>query len=49
VFIMAIITNIMNLLSVAAYPQLVVKGSIIILAVLLRSISDRSSDKLSAK
>lgn len=49
VFIMAIITNIMNLLSVAAYPQLVVKGAIMLLAVLLRSVTDKTSDKMSAK
>jgi len=49
VFIMAVITNIMNLLSVAAYPQLVVKGTIMLLAVLLRSITDKTTDKMSAK
>lgn len=49
VFIMAVITNIMNLLSIAAYPQLVVKGLIMVMAVLIRSISDRKSDKASAR
>lgn len=49
VFIMAVITNIMNLMSVAAYPQLVIKGMIMIFAVMIRSISDRRSDKVSAR
>lgn len=49
VFIMAVITNIMNLLSIAAYPQLVVKGLIMVFAVLIRSISERQSDKISAR
>lgn len=49
VFVMAIITNIMDLLSIAAYPQLVVQGLVVILAVLLRSISDKQSDKMSAR
>lgn len=38
VLIMALIGNIMNLLSVAAYPQKVVKGVIIIASVLLQSL-----------
>lgn len=38
VLIMALIGNIMNLLSIAAYPQKVVKGVIIIASVLLQSL-----------
>ena len=44
VFVLAIIGNIMNLVGVAVYPQLVVKAVIIILAVLLKSISSRRVD-----
>lgn len=36
VFILALITNIMNLLSVPTYPQQIIKGLIIIVAVLLQ-------------
>jgi ribose transport system permease protein len=39
--IIALISNIMNLLSIAAYPQQVIKGAIIIAAVLMRGVSDR--------
>jgi len=49
VFIMAVITNIMNLMSIAAYPQLIVKGLIMLMAVLIRSISDKQADKAAAK
>ncbi len=38
VFILGIIGNIMNLLSVPAYPQMLIKGFIIIFAVLLQGI-----------
>ena len=41
VLIMALIGNIMNLLSIAAYPQKVAKGVIIIAAVLLKSIGNK--------
>jgi ribose transport system permease protein len=41
VIILGLIGNIMNLLSVAAYPQQIIKGAIIIFAVLLQSVSDR--------
>jgi ribose transport system permease protein len=41
VVILGLITNIMNLLSVAAYPQQIIKGAIIIFAVLLQSFSDK--------
>jgi len=44
VFIMAIIGNIMNLMSIAAYPQKVVKGVIIIAAVLLQKVGSRSRE-----
>ncbi len=41
VLIMALIGNIMNLLSIAAYPQKVAKGAIIIASVLLKSIGNK--------
>jgi ribose transport system permease protein len=44
VFVLAIIGNIMNLVSLGVYPQLVVKAVIIILAVLLKSISSKTAD-----
>jgi len=44
IFVLAIIGNIMNLVGVAVYPQLVVKAVIIILAVLLKSISSRRTE-----
>jgi len=42
VFILGLIGNIMNLLSVPAYPQQIIKGVIIILAVLLQSAGTKS-------
>ena len=42
VFVIAVIGNIMNLMSLAAYPQMIVKGLIIIMAVLLRSATSKS-------
>lgn len=42
VFVIAVIGNIMNLMSLAAYPQMIVKGMIIVLAVLLRSITSKT-------
>lgn len=44
VLILGLITNIMNLLSVPAYPQQIVKGIIIIASVLIQSVSNRSQD-----
>ncbi|SHH72887.1 monosaccharide ABC transporter membrane protein, CUT2 family [Sporobacter termitidis DSM 10068] len=41
VFIIAVIGNIMNLINLASYPQMVVKAAVIILAVLLKSLSSR--------
>jgi ribose transport system permease protein len=41
VFIIAMITNIMNLINVATYPQLVVKAAVIILAVILKQLTNR--------
>ncbi len=41
VFIIAIIGNIMNLINLASYPQMVVKAAVIILAVLLKSVSSK--------
>lgn len=43
VLILALITNIMNLLSVASYPQLIIKGAIIILAIFLSKLGQKSS------
>ncbi len=42
VFILGMIGNIMNLKNVPAYPQQVIKGPIIIFAVLLQGIQRRS-------
>lgn len=39
VFVIAVIGNIMNLISLAVYPQMIIKAVIIILAVLLKSMS----------
>ena len=41
VFVIAIIGNIMNLVGMASYPQMVVKGAVIIFAVLLKSASSK--------
>ncbi len=41
VIILGLITNIMNLLSIASYPQQIIKGAIIIFAVLLQGIGDK--------
>jgi ribose transport system permease protein len=41
VFILGMIGNIMNLMNVAAYPQQVIKGVIILAAVLLQGMEDR--------
>ena len=43
VMILALITNIMNLLSVASYPQLIIKGAIIILAIFLSKLGSKVS------
>ena len=42
--ILALIGNIMNLLSVPAYPQKIIKGFIIIVAVLLQVATDKKND-----
>lgn len=44
VFVLAVIGNIMNLVSLGVYPQLVVKAVIIILAVLLKSVSSKATE-----
>jgi len=44
VFILGMIGNIMNLKNIPAYPQQVIKGLIIILAVLLQGIQSRSEE-----
>lgn len=41
---LALIGNIMNLLSVPAYPQRIIKGFIIIIAVLLQVVTDKSKN-----
>ena len=41
VFIIAVIGNIMNLVNLPSYPQMVVKACVIILAVLLKSLSSK--------
>ena len=46
VFVLAFISNIMNLLSVPAYPQDVIKGVVIILSVLLQEATSRSSESV---
>ena len=43
VLVLGLIGNIMNLLSVPAYPQQVIKGAIIILAVLLQGVGRRDA------
>lgn len=43
VLILGLIGNIMNLLSVPAYPQQIIKGAIIIFAVLLQGIGNRNT------
>ena len=40
--VLALISNIMNLLAVPAYPQGIIKGIIIIIAVFLQVFTDRS-------
>ncbi|SDN03603.1 ABC transporter permease [Ensifer sp. YR511] len=42
VIILGLIGNIMNLMSVPAYPQQIIKGTIIVLAVLLQSVGGRT-------
>lgn len=42
VLVIAVLGNIMNLMSLAVYPQMMVKGLIIVLAVLLRSMTSKS-------
>ena len=44
VLILALITNIMNLLSVPAYPQQIVKGIIILASVFVQSVSTKNQD-----
>lgn len=41
VLILSIISNVMNLMNIPGYHQQVVKGSIIILAVLLESLKNK--------
>ena len=41
VFVIAIIGNVMNLIGLPSYPQMVVKGTIIIFAVILKGISSK--------
>ena len=41
ILIMAVIGNIMNLVNIASYPQMVVKAVVIILAVVLKSFTSK--------
>lgn len=41
VFVIAIISNVMNLIGLPSYPQMVVKGAIILFAVILKGISSK--------
>ena len=43
VFVIAIIGNIMNLVGMASYPQMIVKGAVIIFAVILKGISSKKN------
>jgi ribose transport system permease protein len=43
VLIVAIITNIMNLLNIAAYPQMVIKALVIIIAVVFKSMGSKKN------
>jgi len=43
VLVLGLIGNIMNLLSVPAYPQQMIKGAIIVVAVLLQGIGRRDA------
>jgi ribose transport system permease protein len=40
---LGLIGNIMNLLSVPAYPQQIIKGAIIVIAVLLQGVGRRDA------
>ncbi len=44
VFVIAIIGNIMNLIGLASYPQMIVKGAVIIFAVILKSVSSKAHE-----
>ena len=46
VFVLAFISNIMNLLAVPAYPQDIIKGVIIVLSVLLQEFTTRKSETI---
>lgn len=43
VFVIALIINLMNLISLPVYPQMIVKGLVIVLAVLLKSFTSKKS------
>ena len=43
VFILGIINNILDLMNVTAYPQLMLKGAIIVIAVILSTIRDKNA------
>jgi ribose transport system permease protein len=44
VFVIAVIGNIMNLIGLASYPQMIVKGAVIIFAVILKSVSSKNQE-----
>ena len=43
VFILGIINNILDLLNVSSYPQLMLKGAIIVVAVILSTIREKNA------
>ena len=43
VLVLALITNIMNLLGIASYPQLIIKGAIIVLAIFLSKLGQKEA------
>ena len=44
VFVLAFIGNIMNLLAVPAYPQDIIKGAIIVFAVVLQQATNKKNE-----
>ena len=43
VFILGIINNLLDLLNVSSYPQMMLKGAIIVLAVIFSTIKDKNA------
>ena len=42
VFILGIINNLLDLMNVSSYPQMMLKGAIIVLAVVFSTIKDKN-------